>query len=99
MTQGPKIFIVRFATEFFFTRRRGGSPMGSTFPGQASGMSYACAFALAQQLRDAGFTDALVCLPTGLPAGVIDIYEATDVRSSEEFRKAWDDVIPPVTKQ
>ena len=84
-----KIFVVRYAKRFFFTRRVKGVPMGCLYPSQATAQTYSCAFAIAQTLRDEGFTDAIVCLPTGLPADVNSIFCARDVRNTEEFQNVW----------
>lgn len=84
-----KIFVVRYAKRFFFTRRVNGVPMGCLYPSQATAQTYFCAFTVAQTLRDEGFTDAIVCLPTGLPADVNSIFHARDARNSDEFQCVW----------
>jgi hypothetical protein len=85
----PKIFIVRFAGWHFFTKQEGGVPLATYYPGQATAMSYFCAFDLAQELREFGFSDAVVCLPEGVPAGVGDIHVARDTRTTDEFSAVW----------
>jgi hypothetical protein len=89
-TNEAKIFVVRFAGSFFYTRRgHKGEPLGSLYPSQAQAMTYATAFQLAQILRAVGFIDAIVCGPTGMPSSVKDIYTAKDARESEEFQRVW----------
>ena len=85
----PKIFIVRFGGFHFFTKREGGVPLATYYPSQATAMSYIVAFDLAQTLREFGFSDAVVCLPEGVPAGVPDIHAARDTRSGDEFTSVW----------
>lgn len=98
---GVKNFVVRFARQFFYTRRINGVPLGSLYPSQAQAMTYAVAFQLAQILREAGFIDAIVCGPTGMPSSVRDIYTAKDASESEEFRAVWGEPVAakPAQKQ
>lgn len=89
MENEAKIFVIRFAGRFFYTRRINGVPMGSLYPSQAVATTYAVAFAAAQALRALGFVDAIVCNPNGLPASVNDIHNAQDVQESAEFIDVW----------
>jgi hypothetical protein len=85
-------FIVRFSGTFFTKRDPDGCPRGTNYPGFATVMEYSVAADVAQSLRDAEYSDAIVCLPTGEPAQQSDIgLEPADVGRIASFIKIWGD--------
>jgi hypothetical protein len=83
-------FLVRFAARHFFAgRNHRGEPLGSYFPSVGESLSYLCACEIVKKLRALGFTDAVVCTPTGQPALPEDIINVEDVRSTHEFLTVW----------
>lgn len=90
-------FTVRFAAKYFYVGRDAlRQPLGTFFQSRGLMMSYPVALEVAKNLRDLGYSDAVVCTSAGRPAlpehidaAADDLDAVANARTSQEYLLMW----------